>query len=122
MSEKLLHVKLLKLDCYLTDENDSDEVYLKVNGKKIWPEDKAFESIDYGEYQVDAIIKDISPESWVQIELWDQDVLTANDKLGTFDLYVDKVSGPFNTDMKVNKSETKKAKYNITWKIISNLG
>ena len=122
MAEKSLHVKLVKLDCYLTDENDSDEVFLKINGKKFWPEDKAYQSMDYGEYEINSLIKDIPADNWLSIELWDQDVISKNDKLGTFELFVDKVGGPFNTDMKPNPKESTKAKYNLTWKIISNAG
>ena len=35
-------LKILNLKCYLSDEADGDEVYLKSNGQKIWPEEAKY--------------------------------------------------------------------------------
>ena len=40
---------LLKLNCYFTDETKQDEIFIKFNGKKIWPTDKKYVGVGLGD-------------------------------------------------------------------------
>ncbi|NJN28149.1 MAG: hypothetical protein HC819_20340 [Cyclobacteriaceae bacterium] len=67
---------------------------------------------------LDVEIKGIVRNQEVVIELWDWDLISPNDKLGTFTMVVQGDNGPFSTDMVQNKKETKKAKYTIDWDVL----
>jgi len=106
------------LHCYFVEEENYDDVYLKYNGKKIWPVNKRMKHIMMDtttELHVD--IKNVEPNQKIIIELWDHDWLSANDHLGSFELLIEEIGGPFTTDMKRNKSETDKAKYTLEWEV-----
>ena len=110
---------LSRLHCYFVEESEYDDVYLKFNGKKIWPENKKQQPIMIDTTtELDIEIKDISINEEVVIELWDWDLLSLNDKLGTFTMVIEGNQGPFSTDMTQNKRETTKAKYTLDWEVI----
>lgn len=109
---------LSELHCYFVEESNYDDVYLKYNGKKIWPKDKRQQPIMMDTTtQLAVIIDDVTKGQEVVIELWDWDFLSPNDKLGTFTLVVEEESGSFSTDMEQNIKETTKAKYTLDWKV-----
>jgi hypothetical protein len=62
-------------------------------------------------------IKDVNIGQEIIIELWDWDLLSPNDKLGTFTLILQKELGQFSTDMVQNRKETTKAKYTLDWEV-----
>ncbi len=115
---KTFTLHLVKLNCYRSDESDADEVFIKMNDKKIWPPKRTYVSMKGGSEELNIRIKDISENSSVNIELWDYDLFSANDLLGNFKLVVDKTGGPYNTDLLVNKNENVQAKYNLEWEIL----
>ena len=110
---------LSRLHCYFVEEHEYDDVYLKYDGKKIWPSDKKQQSIMMDTTtELNVEIPDLSRNQEIIIELWDWDFLSPNDKLGTFTLLIEGDPGPFSTDMVQNIKETKKAKYTIDWEVM----
>lgn len=109
---------LSELHCYFVEESVYDDVYLKYNGKKIWPKDKRQQPIMMDTTTELALkINEIRIGQEVVIELWDWDLLSLNDKLGTFTLVIEEDSGIFSTDMVQNIKETTKAKYTLDWEV-----
>ena len=117
-TRKSLTIRLLRLHCYFVEESGYDDVYLKYEGKKIWPVDKKQQSIMM-DTTTDLMIElgDIFQDQEVIIELWDWDLLSPNDKLGTFTMRIGEEIGVFSTDMERNLKETKKAKYTLDWEL-----
>ena len=115
---KILTLHLIKLNCYRSDESDADEVFIKLNNNKIWPNKKSYVSMKGGAEELNIRITDLAESSDLNIELWDYDLFSANDLLGSFRLVIDKPGGPYNTDLALNK-ENVLAKYNLEWEILS---
>ena len=112
-------IKLIKLQCIVNDEVDEDEVFLKYNGDKIWPESGLYKGIDNSEtFEVDVDIKVDDPQKLTIIELWDFDYLSANDFLGTFEMTLGAdTHGLFSTSMKL-KENGSTASYILYWEIL----
>ena len=107
------------LNCYLPDEMDGDEIFLKMKGEKIWPKNKKFEVINSESFDLDVEIHDLKKDEEVTIELWDFDLISKNDHLGNFKFTIDKPGGPYNTDLDLNIKEGDKARYNLRWHIVT---
>ena len=116
-SESKLLCRLIFLDCIITDELGYDDVFLKVNGKKIWPKKKKQKSVPPGPTSLDVELCGIESGTHMEIEIWDWDFISPNDLLGTVKLYIDEPGGPYSTDMIPNERETKKARYTLEWEI-----
>jgi len=108
-------IHLLDLHCYLSDESKGDEVFLKYDGKKIWPEKDKFVPMKGGSQRIGYEIE-VERGSSVEIEIWDYDVLSANDKLGVVKLLADVQGGPFHSDM--IRKDTQNAKYVLDWEVL----
>lgn len=109
---------LSELHCYFVEESNFDDVYLKYQGKKIWPQHKRQQPIMMDTTtKLKVEINKITVGEEVVIELWDWDFLSPNDKLGTFTIHIEEDSGSYSTDMVQNLKETKKAKYTLDWKV-----
>jgi len=117
-TDKKLTVLLLRLHCYFVEEAGYDDVFLKYLGKKIWPQNKKQQAVMMDTTtDLNIELKDIIRHQNIEIELWDWDFLSPNDKLGVFKLNIDGSPGPFSTDMIQNLRETKKAKYTLDWEV-----
>jgi hypothetical protein len=116
MSDVKYQFRLLSLFCYRQDENDGDEVFLKLNKNKVWPLDSKYIKVKEGEYKIAHNIEGVNKDTTVDFELWDYDFITPNDKLGTFTMLVNERGGPFKTDMKVAKGADD-AKYSLEWEV-----
>ena len=103
---------LINIHCHVPDESDLDEVYLKYNGKKIWPS-KRYRQLKPGATPVETEIKDLEREGFMEIELWDYDFLSRNDLLGKFRMPLDQAGGPFTTDL--TKEGNTSAAYTLEW-------
>ncbi|MEQ9404020.1 MAG: hypothetical protein RIM99_10565 [Cyclobacteriaceae bacterium] len=113
-----MQIKILSLHCTLNDEVDKDEVFLKYEGKKIWPT-APYKSINSGEKK--EIGKEFTHKADhdMVLELWDFDFLSKNDLLGTFTMKVDEEdrASTYFTTMKVAR-EGSTASYMLEWEII----
>ena len=108
-------VILKKLHCIVNDEIDKDEIYLKCDGKKIWPKG-IYKRIDTNEtFGLDNTVVETESEK-IEIEIWDFDYLTANDLLGTFVMIPGKEKGNFTTSMKT-KNSSSTASYILAWSV-----
>jgi len=107
--------KLRSLKCLLNSEYQGDEIYVRYNGRKIWPEDKKWHRMVEGE-EVTMDVKQpvVKMGDKVELELWECDFLS-HSKLGNFTFLMDSRGGPFTVDM---LSNDKKAKYSLVWEAI----
>jgi hypothetical protein len=103
---------LLALHCYLSDESDKDEVFIKSNGKKIWPEDSKYIKADQEKIQIGTSLEFNDGEE-VILELWDYDFLSPNDRLGEFKFKLLEKGGPYRTDLSREKDSN--ARYSLEW-------
>ncbi|WP_425389890.1 hypothetical protein [Ekhidna sp.] len=81
-------LKLVSITCMQTDETDKDEIYLKVNDKKIWPVKSKFYPIDTDEVADINLGFNVTPGK-VTIDLWEFDFLDSNELLGSFIFKID---------------------------------
>lgn len=117
VDERKLFIKILQLNCFITDEIGFDELYLIVKDEKIWPVNNVYKSVNPGSTDINVNIYDLQPNTQLNLEVWDYDYLSSNDLLGIVPLFIDEPGGPYTTDMIPNKEETDKAKYSIIWEI-----
>jgi len=85
--------KLLNILCHVPDERDLDEIYLAINKKKIWPKNKKYKQLEVGPTELNFDIKEVERGQTIEIQLWDYDLLSRNDFLGTFKLILDSPGG-----------------------------
>lgn len=109
-------IYLKSILCTLPDEIDMDEIYLKLNGKKIWPEAHMYKRVDSGD-EVDIGLEMEVEEGWITLELWDFDYMSRNDFLGEFKFKVDNTPGKYSTSM-ILKEKNSTASYILNWLII----
>ncbi len=107
-------IKLHNILCYLPDES-TDEIYLKYNGKKIWPKDYKYFSMKEESSAELKIETNVAKGASINIELWEYDDLSPDDKLGKFILEADKLGGPYTSDM--IKEDKGKSKYGLSWEV-----
>jgi len=106
-------IKLLTLNCHVSDEDSLDEVYLMYKDDRIWPQNKKFKTVPHGETPLNISIEDPPKGESIEIELWDRDLISSNDKLGVFTLVLDQFGGGYVADMK--KIKSKVASYELSW-------
>ena len=114
VNEKKAKCALKLLRCHHSSESNGDEIYLKYQNKKIWPEVryKVFKSADEIALNVDLDLKD--NEKPVTIELWEKDFLK-DDFLGHFQFVPFGSVGEFIVDLK-KKNMTGVQRYSLVWK------
>ncbi len=106
------------LFCYMVEEHDYDDVYLKMKGDKIWPLNRKNQPMQMdSSAELNVEINEIEEGQVVNIELWDWDFISKDDLLGIFTMIVEETGGPFSTDMVQNTKETNTAKYTLTWEV-----
>ena len=74
-------LRLLKLHCYLPDESDGDEIYIEMNGQKVWPIEDKYKTITEQETALNVDFEVNKGDSF-EFNLWDYDILSKNDHLG----------------------------------------
>ena len=112
---EMLKCKLLKIHCYISDESDADEAFLKFSEDKIWPIDSKYVGISGGEHVLNIDLPKVKEGTSIEVELWDYDTWSPNDKLGIFKMVVDGRGGPFISDLLKEKGS--KAKYSLEWEV-----
>lgn len=100
---------------YLDEEHDGDELYLKVDGKRIFPYDKKFFKMSSEALLLDLKFPVEELGKWIKIELWEYNFVFSDVLLGSFQLFMDKYSEneTFIADLHVVRGT--KAKYSLTW-------
>ncbi len=118
-SSKYVTLILKSLYCYLVEEEGSDDVFLKFKNKKIWPQHKKCLPISMDTTTpLDVVIEGLRMGDRATVELWDWDLLSPNDHLGSFHMVLDGAIGEsFSTDLTLNLKETQKAKYTLSWEL-----
>ena len=110
-------IKLNEIICNVPDEADKDEIFLKLNGQKIWPQKSKYQKIGVDE-AIDVNIGGEFDGEWVEVELWDFDFASRNDHLGTFHLELNQTSGHYGTILSNNMDVSEEADYMLNWEIL----
>lgn len=113
-------IRLNKVRCTLPDEIDKDEMYLKMNGEKIWPKGSIYFRVDTGDVATVDLTLEVE-HGWNEIELWDFDYLSKNDFLGKFKFKVDNSPGVYSNTMKLVEEDST-ASYILDWEILDEEG
>ena len=106
-------LKILSLKCYLPDEADGDEVFLKSEGKKIWPVDAKY-TMAKDEITPIGLEFIIQKGDVISYELWDHDKLSANDHLGSLTIHAEAHGHYANDFIKRGKDQSK---YGLEWEL-----
>jgi hypothetical protein len=112
-----LSCRLLSLHCFLSDEINKDELFLKWNGTKCWPEEAKFARLTEDSTRLQVDLKGIEIGSEVTLELWDYDLFTPNDLLGTFTMRLDERGGPFLVDLK-REGSSPRGRYQLEYEVV----
>lgn len=113
-------IRIKSVQCTTPDEIDKDEMYLKMDGHKIWPPGELYHRVDTGDVEEVNIEMDVV-EGWNEIELWDYDFVSLNDKLGVFKFKVDDTPGKYSTSMTLLERDST-ASYILFWEILDEDG
>ncbi|MEQ9023410.1 MAG: hypothetical protein RLN82_11765 [Pseudomonadales bacterium] len=109
---------LSSIVCEIPEESDKDEIYLMLQGKKIWPQNKKYLKIDVDEMLPVGLKFNIKGPGIMKLELWEYDVTSKNDHLGTFHLdFKNLDSGNFTELLIRNEAGAEKASYYLNWEM-----
>ena len=108
--------RILAINPYRQTESDGDEIYLKLNKKRIWPKDVNFIEVrGQDSIKVNYSIRMEILGNKVELELWEYDNILFSECLGKFSLLVDEIGGPYHTDLEIWESS---AKYTLIWEVV----
>ena len=114
----MVKIHLMSMHCMLNEESDKDEVFLKHLGKRIWPTKGKYHAMASNERTPVDVHFEHDLEHDLSIELWDWDLLTPNDLIGTFQMHVNADDyGKFTTTLRIAHS-TSTASYLLEWEIV----
>ncbi len=114
----MIHIKLLHLHCLLNDESDQDEVFLKHKGSRIWPDHGRYHKMNSGDRVEIQTSLSHDPATDLDIELWDWDLFSKNDLIGTFHIHLNQGDyGKFNSSLRKSTMEST-ASYMLEWEIV----
>jgi hypothetical protein len=95
MKQLICHLKTLT--CHHCDERDGDELFIKFNGKRIWPEkEKYIKGADNCVIPINIFLP-VEGSAKIILQLWDYDLI-CNDLLGEFNFLADE-NGQFVCDL-----------------------
>ncbi|HEX8038251.1 MAG TPA: hypothetical protein VF490_03850, partial [Chryseosolibacter sp.] len=112
MSTKSKFLVLHSLVSYMPSEDDGDEIYITYKGKKVAPKGSSYYRMPNGELAINVEIPLAQSEEWAELELWDHDLLSRNDQLGSFRLKVDEVDDGFSAEL-IQKEP--RSRYVLNW-------
>ena len=110
-------IKIHTIICNVPDESDKDEIFLKVNDKKIWPDKAKYSKIGVDE-SLEIKKGGSFSGSWMELELWDFDYTSRNDHLGTFHLDLSQAPGHYGTILTLNEDASDRADYMLNWELL----
>jgi len=113
-----MKINITYIQCNVNDESDGDEIYLKYHGRKIWPRG-LFKAIKTGHTLAVDIDIEVPFDEYINLELWEYDLLSKDDHLGVFTMRSNEVGGPYQTSLKLNNQEYM-ASYLLTWEAENN--
>ena len=116
MAVKTRILRIQSLVAYLQSESDGDEVFLRYKNKKIAPLKKKFYKMTREPLEINAEIKLDGSEKWVELELWEYDLLLPNTCLGEFKLLVGQQSDSFSAEL-VRETDSQ-ARYVLNWELL----
>jgi hypothetical protein len=119
---KKYECKILAIQVHHQTEADGDEIFLKLNNKKVWPANKAFELSNMTKSVEVNYFFDVDEScSAVDIELWEYDyIFIGSQCLGRFMLSITETGGPFTTDL--SKADGVIAGYSLKWEVVQKKG
>ena len=106
-------LKILALKCYLTDEQNGDEIYILMNGNKIWPVKEKYLTVTDETTAIDLSFE-INKGDLLKFELWDFDLLSRNDLLGILTVEAN-AHGHYVNDFE--KAGNDSSKYALEWEL-----
>ncbi len=110
-------IKIDAIICNVPDESDKDEIFLKIDGKKIWPAKSKFMKIGVDEVLDINLIENLEGD-WIELELWEFDYTSRNDHLGSFHLDLTQGAGHYGTILSNNTEVSEEADYMLNWEIL----
>ena len=116
MAVKTRILRIQSLVAYLQSESDGDEVFLRYKNKKIAPLKKKFYKMTREPLEINAEIKLDGSEKWVELELWEYDLLLPNTCLGESKLLVGQQSDSFSAEL-VRETDSQ-ARYVLNWELL----
>ena len=117
MNQKKRYLRLDSIVAYMQTEDDGDEIFIKYNDEKVAPKDAKFvRTIHQQPVPLDVEIELSGENQWVELELWDYDLFSANDSLGTFRFLVDEVAEDFSSELL--RGDGSEARYVLHWSVV----
>jgi hypothetical protein len=113
---KQSYCRILSIFAYHQTETNGDEIFLKVDGKKVWPTNKRFVELPSGYLSVNSEIPIANPGDVMELKLVEFDPILPNKEIGIFPIETVEIGGPYTTDLKLQGSSY--AKYSLTWEIV----
>jgi len=110
-------IRITAVQCTTPDEIDKDELYLKMNGEKIWPKGNIYHRVDTGD-KVDVYLELEVEKGWNEVEVWDFDFVSKNDLLGVFKFNADAEIGSYSTSMTLLERNST-ASYYLYWELLN---
>ncbi|MGE9752886.1 hypothetical protein ACQP3R_08220 [Bacillus inaquosorum] len=110
MSEK--QVKLLRLKCNETDDDDKDELFMFCNGSRFWPPSGIFSMTKDVEIGM-SFVKDFGGDQNIRFSLRDDESPLGSDSLGWVDIPVFKPTGQYDQNFEGGEGGS----YTLTYKI-----
>lgn len=111
-------IKIHTIICNVPDEEDKDEIFLMINGTKVWPTKSKFKKIGVDE-SLEVELSNSFQGEWMELELWEYDYTSRNDHLGTFHLELSGTPGHYGAILTLNEKVTDHADYMLNWEIIA---
>ena len=116
MAGKTRFLRLESIIAYMQTETDGDEIFIKYKGEKIAPEQAKFIRMTNEPAPLEVEVPVDENDHWVELELWDYDNFSPNDRLGKFKLLVDEVSEGFTAELQPEKDAV--ARYVLNWSVV----
>lgn len=117
MAEKKRFVRLDSLVAYMQTESDGDEIFIRYKGKKIAPVKGRFFKAGKEPVELNVEIPLDEDDQWVEIELWDYDHFSPNDRLGLFRFLADEVEENFTSEL-IPDASSAVARYVLGWSVV----